>query len=476
GRSGSGAGDVGGDGQPDLFAGAVWANTGTWKALGAAALFSGRTGQILWRFNGLEHDEQFGTSVSMVDDVDGDGVIDLLVGAPGRKVNGLYRAGSVELYSGATGGLIYRLDGGNPSGWFGTAVAATGDLDADGRGDFVVGEPTAIRSAGNVEGQGAVHVFSGAAGTTLWDAGGTWRSGFGEAVCGVGDVDLDGIPDIGVGASGWSKPQAAPWGSAFVLSGATGRIIHHFGGQPVWERKNWDFRPHFGYSVAGVGDANGDGCPDILVGEPWASPRRMAFRGSAKLFSGLDGKLLHRFDGDKDDVRFGMSVAGAGDVNRDGLADLVVGSQDSFQAGEFRSGSVSVFTLLPYLIPDTTKLAARLGATVQLDLDFPISEAGQAYVVLASLAGTGPTTLAGLTVPLSSDRLLRRMAGGWSPPLLRNGKGALGPAGDARATLHGHSALAPLIGSRLYLAAASYHAGTGTGRLSSIARWIEIVP
>ena len=87
---------------------------------------------------------------------------------------------------------------------------------------------------------------------------------------------------------------------------------------------NGDSGDELGVSVSGAGDVNGDGFADLIVGAPGDAPS-----GSARVYSGIDGNVLYTFDGDDADDLFGVSVSGAGDVNGDGVADLIVGAGES---------------------------------------------------------------------------------------------------------------------------------------------------
>ena len=81
----------------------------------------------------------------------------------------------------------------------------------------------------------------------------------------------------------------------------------------------------FGLSVSGAGDVNGDGTPDLIVGAP-GDDNNGSDSGSARVLSGIDGSTLFTFDGDSAGDFFGVSVNGLGDLNGDGLDDFVVGS------------------------------------------------------------------------------------------------------------------------------------------------------
>jgi hypothetical protein len=137
---------------------------------------------------------------------------------------------------------------------------------------------------------------------------------FGRAVAGAGDVNQDGIADLIVGAPGEQR--------AYVFSGRDASLL--------FELVSPNQAPEeFGQSVAGAGDVNRDGVPDLLVGDrgddPGPSPNDA---GRAYVFSGRDGMILFQLasPAEERDGNFGVSVRSAGDVNHDGVADLIVGA------------------------------------------------------------------------------------------------------------------------------------------------------
>src|SRR5262245_30710714 len=137
----------------------------------------------------------------------------------------------------------------------------------------------------------------------------------GRAVARVGDVDGDAVADFVVGAPAATGAESAP-GYALVISGADGVRIHRLLTDGAADL--------FGWAVAGVGDADGDGVPDVLVGEPGSAP----VAGEARLFSGLTGdELLELSSGSGDSWDgFGFAVAGLGDIDGDGHTDFAIGS------------------------------------------------------------------------------------------------------------------------------------------------------
>lgn len=130
----------------------------------------GGTEDLKWRFDGQAPGDRLGGPLSSAGDVDGDGFDDLVVGAPFANPNGLRDAGSVFVFSGATGAQLLRLDGLSIGDNLGGSVAGAGDVDGDGFGDLVVGAPGA--SPNGLTRAGSAFVFSGAwtgkSGTRSW--------------------------------------------------------------------------------------------------------------------------------------------------------------------------------------------------------------------------------------------------------------------------------------------------------------------
>jgi FG-GAP repeat len=131
---------------------------------------------------------------------------------------------------------------------------------------------------------------------------------FGWAVSQLKDVDGDHATDFIVGE------PFSDGGSTYVYSSRSGRLIYRIDGSS----NDWN-----GFSMADAGDTNGDGVHDFLVGSPGGDP---SLPGHADLYSGRTGVLLHRFTGENAGDAFGWAVSSAGDANRDGRPDILVGA------------------------------------------------------------------------------------------------------------------------------------------------------
>ncbi len=231
-------------------------------------------------------------------------------------------------------------------------LASLGDVDGDGEVDLAVAGYR--NDDGNVE-AGAVYRFDGpyggiydvgAAGTELIGEGNTTYTG--SALDAAGDLDGDGAPDLAVGGEGWDGPGNSR-GKAYLVSGAAtvgGGIATVSFARFASQQDN----ELVGNSVAGVGDTDGDGNDDFLIGAPGENAAVNA-RGAAYLYLGpvAPGDYTPKVDADATVVgtqfaeQVGWWVSNAGDTDGDGLEDVLIGAAVADTSGNSDNGAAFLF-------------------------------------------------------------------------------------------------------------------------------------
>ena len=275
------AADLDGDGADDLVIGAPNARSGS-AAVGIAYVIAGPlSGSVDLSSAGVElrgatTGERVGYAVAAAGDTDGDGQVELIVGAPWARGAAGSEAGVAYLVEGpvTTSGRLTSLamaslSGAAASEHAGTAVAGAGDVDGDGYDDLLVGAPGAAP-----RGAGAAYVVRGpVTGSLDLAAADTVISGdapsdeLGTAVT-AADLDGDGLSDVIVGAPS-SGTGATGGGAAFVFFGPTsGSVQASEAGGVLADSTE---RESAGSTLAAPGDVDGDGYEDLLVGAPDAN-------------------------------------------------------------------------------------------------------------------------------------------------------------------------------------------------------------
>ena len=306
------AGDVDQDGYPDFIVGAKIGLNGVGVPTGTVRVYSGFDESELHLFEGLFTADFFGIAVSTAGDLNGDGSPDIVVGAP-QENWAVPNDGVVRVYSGLDGALLYTWIGDRGNIDFGSAVSDAGDVNNDGFTDVVVG---AWRDHPNGVNSGAASVFSGLDGSLLhWWAGDAAGDELAWSVAGAGDTNLDGFDDV-ITATLDDDNTVLDAGGARLFSGQDGSILHQWDGDST---ADW-----YGYSVTGLGDINGDGNPDVLVGAP-RDDNNGNDSGMVRAFSGLDYSLIFQVDGGIG-TRYGWSAADVGDIDGDSVPDAIVGA------------------------------------------------------------------------------------------------------------------------------------------------------
>ena len=253
--------------------------------------------------------DAFGTGLATSGDVNADGVPDFVVVAPGADFNGI-DSGSAFVYSGANLDPLFRIDGSAPASYPLRAAAMAGDTNADGRGDVVV--------LNVVPGVGVrLQIYSGLDGSVLVDAPLPPGASSPEAVVATaGDVTGDGLADVVVGnPSYYDASSGSLTGKVSVVSGADGSALFEVTGP--------GYGAQAGRSVAGVGDIDEDGYADIAATAPGYGG------GALYVYAGGGpnrGSVLTAVFPGAWGAGFGRSLANAGDIDHDGHDDLVVGA------------------------------------------------------------------------------------------------------------------------------------------------------
>ena len=355
GRAMAEIGDVNNDGVPDLAVGAPFQDGdftgepgfGFPQNVGKVWVLSGATLSVLFTLEDPKYQvegavpqfgPQIGFSVSAIADINGDGVPDIIAGAPHEVPGdfnagtGIINAGRAFAFSGADGSLLLTFD--DPTqqegGLLGFAVAGLGDLNHDGFPDIAVGVPGKNIPDEESPAIGVVYIFSGSDGSLLRTLNHPLQevnARFGSAIANAGDIDGDGVTDLVIGAPGRSE--------AFVFSGRTGTLIFSVT-SPVIEQQ-----PSFGTAVAGGKDLDGDGTPDFAVG----APLQKNSRGGVFVYNGSDGTLRRslRVRSPQTFARFGAAVHLSNDLTGDGRPDILVGVPDQDVNGQVNAGEVLIF-------------------------------------------------------------------------------------------------------------------------------------
>ncbi|WP_353930743.1 DUF4114 domain-containing protein [Okeanomitos corallinicola TIOX110] len=338
---------------------------------------NGENGFII--VNGNTNDDNLGYSVHNAGDINGDGIDDLIIGAPQTNPNGINNAGASYIIFGSNQGFPTTIEvstlngingftiiGSTESEALGRAVSAAGDVNGDGIEDLIVGAPFADRN--NKENIGSSYIIFGKrsfSSTPIIDPstlngnngftirGLTTQDLLGYSVSNAGDINNDGFDDLVIGAPNAYTTNNGKPGQTYIVFGSSNFNanfnLNNLDGSNGFVINGNRIEDYSGLSVSSAGDINNDGIDDLIIGAPQATPNGTN-SGQAYIIYGKEGSFSPSLDIDNlnindgfiingvGDSKFGFSVSSAGDINNDGIDDLIIGAHDDDANGVINSG------------------------------------------------------------------------------------------------------------------------------------------
>jgi len=307
-------GDLNGDGIPDLMAGSPTASTSGHFRNGVVKALSGIDGSVLWSYYGTADFVSWGRKIIPARDVDGDGINEVVYSSPTAPAQGFWQSGILAVFSGATGQLLWQLEGSSDLMRLGQTATVVGDVDLDGALDFCLGIPHATVN-GKLD-AGQIRCVSGLTGATLWELDGEVLYGLlGENLEGLADLDGDMVYEVFTASADADANGMADSGFAMLVNGADGSIKWHLTGSTNGE--------HLGEHTFTNQDFSGDGIDDIVVGSPRAEHNGVFNAGKIFCIDSSTGNNLWVVGGTEKEQSVGYRMNVLTDCDDDGTIDLV---------------------------------------------------------------------------------------------------------------------------------------------------------
>ncbi len=385
----SSAGDLNGDGIDDLILGAEGADPNNNNNAGQSYVIFGRSdfnpsldllalnGSNGFTINGIDDGERSGLPVSSAGDINGDGIDDIIIAARNADSGSITNAGEVYVVFGNSSGFPQTLElselsntngftiaGGQNGDQIGISISEAGDINDDGVDDIIIGAAFADRNNATIAGEAYVLFgrntgfpdnlnvsdLNGSNGFTFTNITLGEGSRLGNAVNDLGDINGDGIDDVIVTAAfsdvGMGVDTITNAGIAYVIFGRSSESefeasleLSQLNGNNGFIINGLATQDTLGRSAAGAGDVNGDGLNDIVIGVIGGDPNGEIDAGQTYVIFGSNNGFSANFDllsingsngfiinGIDAGDNAGASVAGAGDVNGDGIDDIIIGA------------------------------------------------------------------------------------------------------------------------------------------------------
>ena len=394
GDSGAGVADFDGDGAADVAVGAWKADPFGRTDAGSVFVTFGPFGadgrdltatQGITRIDGAASGDGAGVSVTSAGDFNGDGRLDLVVGANGADPGGKLNAGAAYIVFGTSGrGAVdlaspgaraVRFDGAAAGDELGASVSGVGDVNGDGLSDVLLGARGSDNNGRPNSGSGYVvfgtrnpqslDLSATAAGRFARIDGAGVSDQLGARVSDAGDANGDGLADLVLSAPAYDPGGATGGrtdaGAVFVVFGVPGFGDLDVGG-PAFSTRGFRIDgaaagDQAGYALAALPDSDGDGRSELLIGAPRAEADGRIDSGAVFMVrggSGSDpvdladlGARSVRIDGALSQDYLGVSVASVGDMTGDGRGDLMIGANGVDAPGVSNVGAAYLITRLP---------------------------------------------------------------------------------------------------------------------------------
>ncbi|MEH1806508.1 beta strand repeat-containing protein [Nostoc sp.] len=437
----SNAGDINGDGIDDVIIGAFRASPngsysgqsyvvfGSKNDFDAQFNLSTLNGTNGFTINGINEGDGLGWSLSSAGDINGDGIDDLIIGARFADPNGSYSGQSYVVFgskdgfdaqfnlstlNGTNGFAINGIEEGDFSGW---SLSSAGDINGDGIDDLIIGaffaDPNGNRSGqsyvvfgsnGDFDAQFNLSTLNGTNGFTINGINESYSLGW--SVSSAGDINGDGIDDLIIGAPD-ASPNGNRSGQSYVVFGSKGGFDAQFNlstlnGTNGFTINGTDIVDYSGRSVSSAGDINGDGIDDLIIGGGGSGESYVVFGSKGgfraqldlSTLNGTNGFTLNGYGGSP----FSSSVSSsAGDINSDGIDDLILSSLD----GDFSGGYFSQKNT--YVVFGNRAPVLDLNGNSE-GIDFSTTFSGTPVSILDRnfTLNDNNTTLAGVTITITN--------------------------------------------------------------------------